>query len=189
MESYVAALFGNQVLTPQMKGLISRETQSRVKALGIYQIIGGAIGILLICLGINRNTALTGIAILIYSIIFLFFAFSVLCGVLCLAVNKSCLRFSLINQILQVVGFAMMGIIFHYVAGFYVTVGVNLTNSIEFRFGAGISTFQLYINTSNNILELHFNLIAIGLVYWISKLLKTIKKEILINKSFQFEEK
>ena len=71
-----------------------------------------------------------------------------------------------------------MGFAFKYVAGLYLTVGLNLTDSVTFDFGAGISKFDFNFNNEKERLELDFNLVAFGLIYWIEKLRKKIRTEI-----------
>ena len=160
-----------------MKMLISKETKSHLVKLGFYQIFGGAIGIFIILWAIYNNESLTELTILIYFFILLFFSYSIFSGILCIKTKKNALRHSLINQILQVIGFAMMGFAFKYIAGFYFTVGLNLTESVNVGFGAGISKFDFNFNNEKERLEFDFNLIAFVLIYWIDKLIRKTKED------------
>ena len=160
-----------------MKMLISKETKSHLAKLGLYQMVGGAIGIFMILWAIYKNGQLTVFAVLICLFIIPFFSYSIYCGTLCIKANKNALRYSLINQIFQVVGFAMMGFAFKYVAGFYFTLGLNLTESINFNLDAGISKFAFNFNRESERLEIDFNLIAFALIYWIDKLIKEAKED------------
>lgn len=160
-----------------MEMLISKETKSDLVKLGLYQIVGGAIGIFIILWAIYNNGPLTELTVLVYLFILLFFSYSIFSGTLCVKTKKNALRHSLINQILQVIGFAMMGFAFKYVAGFYFTVGLNLTESVNVSFGAGISKFDFNFNNEKERLEVDFNLIAFALVYWIDKLIKKAKQD------------
>jgi hypothetical protein len=163
-----------------MENRISKKAESDLTKLGLYQIIGGGVGILIIIWGIYKAQVFTGLIVLIYLFVLLFFAYSIFCGSLCLKTKENALRYSLINQILQVIGFAMMGFAFKYVAGFYFTIGLDLTDSITFGFGAGISKFDFNFNTENDRLEVDFNIVALALIYWIDKLMKKAKDEIAI---------
>lgn len=160
-----------------MEKLISKEIESALTKLGLYQIVGGAVGILIIIWGIYRIPLLTGLTVLVYLFILLFFAYSIFCGILCLKTKKNALGHSLANQILQIMGFAMMGFAFKYVAGFYLTVGLDLTDSIKWGVSAGISKFDFNYNNENDRLEIDFNLIAFALIYRIDKLMKKVKEE------------
>lgn len=160
-----------------MEKLISKETASDLTKLGLYQIIGGAIGIILTIWGIYNIQLLAGLTVLLYLLFLLFFAYSIYCGMLCMKAKKEALMLSLVNQVFQVIGFAMMGFAFKYIAGLYVTVGLDMTDSINFGFSAGISKFDFNFNNEADRLEVDFNLIAFGLIYWIDKLMKKVKEE------------
>jgi hypothetical protein len=166
-----------------MQKLISKETESDLTKLGLYQIIGGAIGILIIFWSIYKSLPLEGLIILIYFFFLLFFSYSVFCGILCLKAKKNALVHSLLNQIFQLFGFAIMGFAFKYVAGFYFTIGLDLTNSIHFDFGIGISKIEFNFNNEKDRLEIDFNLVAIWLIYWIDKLMKKVKEEAAIRQA------
>ena len=166
-----------------MENLISKETEADLTKLGLYQIFGGAVGILIVVWGIYKSTILTGLTVLVYLFILLFFVYSIFCGSLCLKTKKNALKHSMTNQILQVIGFAMLGFAFKYVAGFYFTIGLDLTDTINFGFGAGISKFDFNFNNEKDRLEVDLNLIAFSLIYWIDKLIKKVKEEAAIRQA------
>ena len=167
----------------KMENLISKETEADLTKLGIYQIVGGALGLLFIVWNIYRTEFFTGLVILIYFFVLLFFAYSIFCGVLCLKPKKNALTHSLINQILQLIGFAFMGIAYKYIAGVYFTVGLDLTDAIQVGFGAGFSKLNFTFNIDPDRLEVDFNLIAFILIYWIDKLMRKIKEEAAIRQA------
>ena len=145
--------------------------------LGWYQIIGGAIGILIILYSLFALTQFSGLVILVYIFMLLFFAYSIYCGTLCIKCKNNALMHSLINQFLQILGFAVFGFAFAYVAGLYLSVGLDLSKSFEMKFNFGISKFDFNINREQERAEINFNLVAFGLIYWIDKLLKKVKEE------------
>lgn len=142
--------------------------------LGLYQIIGSAVGIAMILFLIFKST---GLSILIVLFMFLFFAYSLLCGMLCFKLKQNALQHSLINQFLQLISFAFSGYAFTYVAGIYLTVGFDFSNSIEISFGFGISGFNIGINQEPGEAIINLNLVAFGLIFWIEKLRKKIRVE------------
>lgn len=91
--------------------------------------------------------------------------------------DNNALKLSLINQILQIIGFAMFGFAFQYAAGAYFTAGLDLTESSNFTFGVGVSKFDFNINNESQRLEVHFNLIALALIIFIEKMRKRLKEE------------
>jgi hypothetical protein len=159
-----------------MNRFLSKKTISKFKTLGIYQIIGGSIGALLVLWGLLSVQQFSGLIIL-YLFILVFFGFSIYCGTLCLKTKNNSLRFSLINQILQVIGIAMFGLTFKYAAGVYFSAGLNLTESFNLTFGAGVSKFDFNFNNENERLEVDFNFIALGLIIFIERLKKIVKEE------------
>jgi len=159
-----------------MNAFISKRTASKLKGLGVYQIIGGATGVLLIFWALLNNQQ-TGLFIPIYLFMFVFFAFSIYCGILCLRTRGNALQLSLINQILQIIGFAMFGFAFQYAAGIYLTAGLDLTESFNLKFGAGISKFDFNFNIETQRLEVNFNFIALGLIIFIEGVKKKIREE------------
>lgn len=160
-----------------MEKLFSKKIQSEIFRLGIYQVAGGAIGVLLVFGGIFGTRSPSGLIILVYLVMLAFFAYSIFCGVLCLNNMKNALKHSLTNQILQVFGFAIFGFAFKYAAGLYLTVGLNLTEGVNISFGTGFSKIDFNFNNEEERVELDFNLVAFGIIYWIEKLKRRIKTE------------
>lgn len=156
---------------------LTSKTSSKLKGLGIYQIAGGGVGVLLILWALLNSQQVTGLVMLIYFFMLLFFSFSIYCGIFCVRRDDNALRISLINQLLQLIGLAMFGFAFQYAAGIYLTAGVDLSDSFNFKFGAGISKFDLNVNNEAQRLELHFNFIALALIVFIEKLKKQINEE------------
>ena len=172
-----------------MEVLFSKKIKLDLTKLGLYQIVGGVLGIIIIIWAIVKIPLFTDLGALVYFIMVLFFAYSIFCGVLCIKTKNNALLHSLINQMLQIFGIAIMGYALKYVAGFYLTIGLNLTDSINFTFGTGFSKFDFNINLEKERLELDFNLIAFAFVYWIDKLMKKVKEEESVRQAFSIGEK
>ena len=163
-----------------MEEFISKDVKSNLTKLGLYQIFGGSVGILIIIWAIYKSPLLTGLTVLVFLFILLFFVYSIFCGTLCLKTKKNALGHSLTNQILQVIGFAIMGFAFNYISGLYLIIGLDLTDSIKLDFGAGISKFDFNLNNEKDRLEVDFNLVAFAVIFWIDKLMKKVKEEAII---------
>lgn len=71
----------------------------------------------------------------------------------------------------------MFGLTFKYAAGVYFSAGLNLTESFNLTFGAGVSKFDFNFNNENERLEVDFNFIALGLIIFIERLKKIVKEE------------
>ncbi|MGN6439654.1 MAG: hypothetical protein ACTHMM_24215 [Agriterribacter sp.] len=160
-----------------MKSNLSEQTESDFVKLGIYQIAGGAIGVLYILWALIRSFIISGPAAVIYILFVALYGFSILCGVKCIFFKKDALQYSLINQLMQVVHFSVAGFGFTYMAGFHVSVTIDLTSDIMFGLNASISNIELTINGDNEQTLLGINIVAIWLVYWIDKLMRKAKDE------------
>ena len=156
---------------------MTAKTNSNISTIGWYQIIGGGIGALIILYSLFTTAQLSGLNILVYVLMLLFFAYSIFYGTLCIKHKSNALTLSLINQFLQLIGFAFFGVAFTYVAGLYLSVGLDLSNSINMKFDVGISKFDFNINREHERAEINFNLVAFAFIYWIDKLMKEIKTE------------
>jgi hypothetical protein len=161
-----------------MKKLISEQTLSDLTKLGIYQIGGGGVGILIVVWAIYKNMTLSVITSILYLLILAFFSFSIFYGFLCTKAKKNALKYSFINQVLQIAGFAAFGFAFNYIAGFYFIVGLDLSETFEFSFGVGISKVNFVLNSDSEKLQIDFNIVAFIIVIWIDKLMKRVKAEI-----------
>ena len=160
-----------------MKTVIAKDTEFAMIKLGLYQIAGGIVGIVIIIWGMYKTPLLTGLSTLLFLFIILLFTYSIFCGTICLKTKENALAHSLANQFLQLIGFAIMGFAFKYIAGFYLSIGLNLTESVKFDVGADISTFAFNLNNEVERLEVDLNLIAFGLVFWIDNLMTKVKVE------------
>ena len=159
-----------------MKNIITE-----LKSIGWYQIIGGAIGILIIGYSLSGYKQFSGEVILTYSFILSFFLYSIYCGILCLSNRKYALLHSLINQFIQLFGFAILGFAFYYVAGVYFSIGFDLSTSLEMKLNFGFSKFDFNINREQERIEIDFNIISFALILWIDKIRNKLKDE-LINR-------
>ncbi len=156
---------------------MTTKTKSNISTIGWYQIIGGGICALIIIYSLFRTAQLSGVNIFIFIFMLLFFAYSIFCGTICLKHKDNALTHSLINQFLQLIGFAFWGFAFTYVAGLYLSVGLDLSSSIDMKLDVGISKFDFNINREHEGAEMNFNLVAFAFIYWIDKLMKKIKIE------------
>ena len=160
-----------------MQNDFSKRIQNKLSIFGYYQILGGIIGLgLLIWLLLNL-TSFYSLLLIIIVPAFILFSFSIYCGILLLKKPKVGIKLSLINQCLQLFSFSLGGYTYLYFSGLYFTVGLDLTESMNFLFNFGVSSWTLNINTNSPAIELKFNLVAFYLVIAIQKLRKQIEFE------------
>jgi hypothetical protein len=155
----------------------SQDIIGKVKALGIYQVVGGVVGIAFILWLLSRVSVLSNfLVLLIFGFAFVFYFYSIYCGIQCFKNVKKALVHSRINQLLQVLGFSMFGYAYQYVSGVSLQLGVDLSDSFAFKFNIGISTWQITINSGDSTMLVNINLVAVWLVVFIEALLNRINK-------------
>ncbi|MEX6688542.1 hypothetical protein QTN47_13600 [Danxiaibacter flavus] len=87
------------------------------------------------------------------------------------------MKLSFVNQFLQLIGVAFSGFAFSYVAGLYLSVGLDISDSFEVNFGLGISKYDLSINNEPENHIVTINIVALALIYWIDKRSKKLAEE------------
>lgn len=147
----------------------------KLKYLGIYQIIGGVIGILNSIRFIPNFGQVNGGVFLIFAAIFLLYVFSICCGYLLLKKrNNIGITLSVYNQFIQVVGFGVLGYAFHFAAGIYGGIKINLTNDTIINFMLGHSMARIDVNNPDGFIEISVNFIAL----WLLNLFLNLKTEL-----------
>ena len=154
------------------------KTQTAINYIGWYQLLGGLGGALYILYSLIAVHKRTSIQFLVFGFMITFFIYSIFCGIKCIQLHKKALTFTMINQLFQLFGFAVTGYAFRYIAGIYLTVGVNLLHAIEFSLGYGFLKFDFSLNQHSPDVWVSFNLIAFALVFWIETLAPGFKEEL-----------
>ena len=107
----------------------------------------------------------------------LFWISIIFAGILCLQLKEVAITYSLINQFFQLLGFAILGFAFYYVAGIYISIGFDFSKALDIKLKFGVSKFDFNINREFERAEINFNFIPLALIYWIDKIKKKIKLE------------
>ena len=142
-----------------------------IRVLSWYQMLGGIIGVFLIIWILISVHLLFVEQYFLIIFVALLYLFSILCGLLLLKNEKKGLKISVVNQILQIISFSILGYAFKYISGLYISFGVDLTNfSVGLYFGT--SSWQLLINMETTTCELYINIIPLFLLNYIFKLKK-----------------
>lgn len=149
----------------------------KIKYLGFYQLIGGIVGILNTIRFLPNFTQINGGIFLLLLAIFLLYSFSVYCGYLLIKKrNIEGLNLSIYNQLIQIIGFGVFGYAFHFTAGIYGGIKLNLTNDTIVNFMFGHSMARIDINNLNGFTEISINFIAIILLNLIFNLKAEVEK-------------
>ena len=155
---------------------MTTKINSDILKIGWYQIIGGGIGELFVLYSLFSPMQISRLEVLSSVFTLLLFGYSIFCGILCIKHKENALTYSFVNQILQLISFAFLGFAFTYVAGFYISVGFDFSNILA-KFNFGFSTFGFNINREYDRTEIYFNLVALGVLFWINKLSRKIEAE------------
>src|SRR3954468_18366632 len=142
------------------KGIIKK-----LKALAIYQIIGGLLGLIITIWAAIQYPSFTPFIILLFAIAFGLYIFSLVSGWLLWNQYTAGIQCSLINEYLQIVHFSIAGWAYMYNTGGYFSLGVDLTYAYKVLIDFGIiPTLQLKAFTQTPEVQLSFNFVAILLV-------------------------
>jgi hypothetical protein len=155
----------------------SSDTDLKIRVLGIYQIAGGILGIGLTMWLCLRIDSISGPILFLLLIAFGLYCYSIYCGILLLKKKNYGLKHALINQFLQLLNFTIFGFSFKYISGAFLSIGLDLTTSVQMQFRLGISTWQITVNDNPELFEINLNLVALFLIIFIDRLKRKIAEE------------
>jgi hypothetical protein len=167
-----------------MSDLLAKSIAIKLKVLGWYQIIGGAIGVLLTLWLFVKMQALSGLVILLFMVAFGLYGLSITAGKKLLGSQyETGLKLSIINQLLQIISFLFLGYGFMYVSGMALSGSISYNvgeygNGFKLGFDFGIlSKWNIDINSDNKSFNLGVNFLAIYILYFIYRLRQKIQIE------------
>lgn len=154
---------------------MAQHVHKQLKALAIYQIAGGVLGILLTAWVLFQGeVVLDQPALRVTFFAVGLFVFSILCGRMLLRNAHRGLVVSLINQVLQVVYVTFGAFSFQYVAGLRIGFGFDMVGSWVFKFRMALSSFEFQAGTDTGEKFIGINLVALFLIFWIERLLEQV---------------
>lgn len=156
---------------------MNNQIRNQVRAIALYQIIGGILGIALtVWVLFSGDMEVDQTAMRVGLFAGGLYIFSILCGRMLFRNRKRGLILSLINQVLQVVYFSFGTYGFQYVAGLRIGVGVDMVESWIFKFRLALSSFHFSVGTDLGQKFIGVNLVALFLVFWLERLLEQAKE-------------
>ncbi len=157
----------------------ARLINSNTNLIALYQIFGGLFGVglfvYLLSISYHRQAIPTLFLLAIYLFAIGTFCFSIYAGIQIFKNLKSGLIYSWINQVVQIFFFSISGYGFQYVSGVFVSIGIDLSDSLLFTFNLGTSKWQIIFNQDPTKVNIEINLVALVLILFIDKQLKKIK--------------
>ena len=158
---------------------LNKSTNFQLKAIALYQIIGGVLGIALtlwVMFSGEMVVALPALRIGLFA--GGLYVFSILCGSMLFRKPQRALVLSLINQVLQVVYFSFGAYGFQYVAGLRIGIGVDMVGGWIFKFRMALSSFHFSVGDDLGQKFIGVNLVALFLIFWLERLLEETKKQV-----------
>jgi len=144
-----------------------------LEIIGLYEIIGGSIGIGLILYGTIAMKSINMFSILLLLFVLSFYSFSIYAGVQLFKFHEKKIILSEIVQYLQIPAFAILGCYFTLSAGLSFIVGIDYTQEFLFKFNFDIVPSKSSISILSNdksTLYFYVNLIPILLLYLMDKI-------------------
>ncbi|PSL23173.1 hypothetical protein [Dyadobacter jiangsuensis] len=166
-----------------MEQILTAKLKSRVKNLAWYQIAGGALGIVMFIYALTQTGVIEGITLLLIATGIFLYGFSIYCGrLLTRGEIRNGLYMSKINQVLQIVQFAVGGYAYLYVSGASAVFKIDLSSGTDLGFEVGPSNLNLTIHKQEELVVLGINILAIYLTYYIIRMEEEIaERELLIK--------
>jgi hypothetical protein len=152
--------------------------ENKIKTLGLYQLIGGILGVIVTIRYLPNFNAFNGGLLLLVLIIISLHSFSIYCGYLLLKKKfKNGFNLSIYNQFIQIVSFGVLGFYFEHTSGIFAGLKLNLTNDTILTFMSGLSSSAIAINDNIDFKELNINFIAIIIINIVFNLKSEIEKK------------
>ena len=144
-----------------------KDTPLTLKVIGIYQLIGGLLGLALIGWLLINTGQLNGPLIFIFIIAVGLYSFSIKAGLTLLNKKKTKrgIIYSLINHAFQLIGFSLGSFQYEFFSGLKLTLGINFTDNFEFVSAAGVSEFNFQFNNGASEYMFYLNIFAIFVSY------------------------
>lgn len=141
-------------------------TRRLLKIMGYYQVIGGAIGIGLCINGFFKLYPSAPLVTFTLLAAVLLYAYSIYCGSCLLRFTnyRTSLKHSIANQFIQLLVFQTSSLVYKFVSGVAIFVGVNASPKLLVSIKATHSTFLFHVGDTGGDLFIGVNLVALGLI-------------------------
>ncbi len=150
-----------------------------LEIIGLYEIIGGSIGLGLVLYGTLALNKITIFSILFWLIIVTFYSFTIYAGVKLFKYTEKQILPSEIVQYLQIISFGIFGYFLTLSSGFTFYVGFDYTQDFKFKFLFDIipSRSKIAYLNDDTIFYFYINLIPILILVLFDKIQSKNSKE------------
>ena len=163
-----------------MNNYFLQEYYFKLKLIGIYQIIGGLVGLGLTTWLITMLLPMPFVVICIIVTSIGLFLFSIVCGIGLWLKKRTAINLSIGLQLLQILSFTLYGYSFKFISGLGVLLNIDFTNKLQpqINLSEPLFRFTYLVDQSDKIISV--NLAAILICYFIVDLKRKIVR--LLNK-------
>ena len=152
----------------------SPNNQKWLKAIGIYQIIGGALGLVFSLIVFFPFYNIISTVLLIPCT--LLYGFSIFTGWTAYKLQDICINLTIANQTLQVIAISIGKYGFYYCAGAGLSFTLDFEPSLNIGFNFTLSAFDLSLNKGPDKYFFGLNLVALYILYKTEKISVDIKR-------------
>ena len=161
-----------------MTNYLLQEYYFKLKLIGIYQIIGGLIGLGLTTWLITMLLPMPFLIVCIIIVSIGLFLFSIACGLGLCFKKWNAVNLSLVLQLLQIIGFTLYGCSFKFISGLGALLNLDFTNSFQVQIKLSEPLFRFTYLTDPTEKIIGVNLIAILITFFIIDLKKKIARSL-----------
>ncbi|TMU50992.1 hypothetical protein [Flagellimonas algicola] len=163
-----------------------RKNRNILKGIGIFEIVGGIVGLGLIIWLMLQGTETNTLVFLIMLIAVGFYVYSVFAGIRLFKKLEHGILHSRILQYLQIPAISIGGFTYIMTSGGYLLFGFDFTKGvINFSFALIASKFQLNILSVGSNQFLCVNLLAIFVLIILNKAHKKIQEQTLVKANYE----
>jgi len=150
-----------------------------LEIIGLYEIIGGGIGLGLILYGVIELNKITIISVLFWIIVVVFYSFTIYAGAKLYKNHEKGIIFSEIIQYFQVVSFGMFGYFLTLSAGITLYFGIDYTNNFTFKFLFNLlpSNSEIAYLSDQTTFYFYINLIPILIIFFFYGIQESIENK------------
>ena len=163
-----------------------KDVNSNIKIIGLYQIIGGILGVGLTARIMLHTSDIGGALMMIFLAALFLFYHTIKAGIVILQKSrrKEGVLYSMIMQGFQIIGIGIGKYSYEFFSGAKLTIGFSSGEGSLIEFGAALSGFNFSINSGEPEYFLYFNILAIVILYVLTRIyraLESVTKEIEVE--------
>jgi len=143
--------------------------------LGIYQLLGGLWGLLLMGFYLYDSFDHSTISWVFLTLGVVLFSFSSVCGILCIKQERYALPLSRVNQVLQLITISGTNFGCRFVTGVAIFAGLNLEDGFGLSFSFDFTSLSFYVSDEVEDKIVMINLLALYLLFNFNVLIKENK--------------